>query len=77
MCKTYRNLYEVIMQGEKENKELEDYISLILPERASDKEYIKKITCKVCNIYEATDLNLDLYWIADNYVSMLREVDAF
>lgn len=77
MCKTYRNLYEAIMEGERENQELQDYITSILPEKASDKEYIEKISNKVCDIYEAVDLNMNLYWIADNYVSMLREVQAF
>ena len=36
-----------------------------------------KILNKVYDIYEAVESNLDLYFIADNYVNMLREVDAF
>ena len=77
MCKTYRSLYESIIKGERENKELHKYIKSILPEKASDEQYIDKILNKVYDIYEAVDLNMDLYFIADNYVSMLREVDVF
>lgn len=75
--KMYRNLYEVIMEGEREQQELQDYIALIVPERSSDKEYIEKLSYKVCDIYNEVDLNVDKYWIADNYISMLREVNAF
>ena len=75
--KYYRNLFEVIIEGDKDNQDLQDYITKILPEKSSDKEYIERITCKVCDIYNAVDLDLDIYWIADNYVSMLREVEAF
>ncbi|MGL5315826.1 MAG: hypothetical protein ACRC92_21405 [Peptostreptococcaceae bacterium] len=75
--KTYINLYEAIMEGEREHRELQDYISMIVPERSSDKEYIEKLSYKVCDIYNEVDLNVDKYWIADNYISMLREVKAF
>lgn len=75
--RNYRNLLEVIMDGEKEFQELEEYITTILPEKSSDKEYIQKISCKVCEIHDAVDLELDKYWIAENYISMLREVKAF
>ena len=77
MCKTYTNLYESIIKGERENEELFEYIKSIIPEKSSDKVYINKILNKVYDIYEAVESNLDLYFIADNYVNMLREVDAF
>ena len=75
--KNYTELFEVIIKGEQENTELQNYIAKILPERASDEKYIEKIFFKVCDIYEAMDLNVNIYWIADNYISMLREVKTF
>ncbi|MGL4912658.1 MAG: hypothetical protein ACRC3Y_09530 [Romboutsia sp.] len=73
----YRELFKVIIKGDQENTELQDYIVKILPEKASDEKYIEKIFFKVCDIYEAMDLNVNIYWIADNYISMLREVKTF
>lgn len=75
--KSYKNLLEVIIEVEKENKELQEYIEMIVPEKSSDKKYIEKLTDKVCEIHSAVDLELDKYWIADNYINMLREVEAF
>lgn len=73
----YRNIFEVIKQGENENIELQKYIAKILPERASDEKYIEKLFYKVCDIYDVIDLDVDIYWIAKNYISMLREVKCF
>lgn len=75
--KNYRNLLEVLMEGEKENRDLQDYICEILPEKASDSKYIEKLYCRVCDIYDAIDMDIDKYWIANNYINMLREVKIF
>ena len=75
--KSYKNLLEIIMEVEQENKKLQEYMEMIVPEKSLDKEYIEKLTNKVCEIHSAVDLELDKYWIADNYINMLREVEAF
>ncbi len=79
MCKNnnYRNLMDVIMEGEIENSKLKEYIKKILPEKADDNDYIERITCNVHNIYNEVDLNVDIYWVAENYINILREVEAF
>lgn len=73
----YKNLLEAIIEGENENKKLKEYIKQILPEKSNDKEYIDKIMTKVCDMYDRIDLDVDIYWIAENYIDMLREVKAF
>ena len=61
MCKTYRNLYESIIKGERENEELFDYIKSLAPNLPDEKIFAILVRAK----REIHDMSLLGAWTDD------------